>query len=74
MAQFQKGGFLFLGSIQEVFEVVSTTEKAICVSRESTKNKTWLPISGLDLQKRNPLLHVSTPDTFKIKQWVRVAL
>lgn len=74
MAQFQKGCFLFIGSIEEVFEVVSTTEKAICVSRESTKRQTWLPVSGLEIQKRNPLYHTSMPDTFKIKQWVKTTL
>jgi len=71
MTHFQKGSFLFIGSIQEVFEVVSATEKAICVTRESTKKNTWLPISGLDLQKKNPLYHASTPDTYKIKKWVK---
>jgi len=69
MAAFQIGSFLFIGSIEDAFQVSNVTEKAIQVKRQNQTK--WVPISGLLIQKRNPLLHESTPDTYKLAKWVK---
>jgi hypothetical protein len=73
MGNFEIGTCLFLGSLEYTFEIVNLSEKAICVKNENGKNY-WIPKSGLQIQKRHPLLHETTPDTYKIADWVNVSL
>ncbi len=55
-------------------QVIRETEKAVQVETISdasgAKKIRWIPKSGLVLQKRSPLIHHTTPDTYKIAQWV----
>lgn len=67
------GTYFFLKN-EELYQVIQVTEKAIkCEPTEYSDRKKsfWLPLSGMIKQPRHPMLSETSPDTYKLKPWVK---
>jgi hypothetical protein len=67
------GTFFFLTN-DELYQVIESTEKAIKAQPTEISCRTkafWLPKSGMMKQPRHKLLTPDTPDTYKLRQWVK---
>jgi hypothetical protein len=67
------GTFFFLTN-DELYKVIEVTEKAIKAEPTEYSDRAkafWLPKSGMVKQSRHPLLTADSPDTYKLRPWVK---
>jgi hypothetical protein len=72
-SKFKPGTHFFLTNC-EIYEIIEEREKSIYCAPTSQSSRTksfWLPKAGMVLQKKSPLVLPESPETYKLKNWVK---